>query len=63
MRCFPSCNDDGPPCPEGFDCDRGLCQAFCDPSDPNACAKGYHCTRRSKLRSPYLCEPDFWPKQ
>ncbi|MFP2929425.1 hypothetical protein ACLESO_30355 [Pyxidicoccus sp. 3LG] len=62
MECALKCGNDRPPCPDGFTCDRGRCQPACDPDGPNTCARGYHCTRRTK-RSPYLCEPDYWPKQ
>ncbi|MFP2910415.1 hypothetical protein ACLESD_36335 [Pyxidicoccus sp. 3LFB2] len=61
MECLHKCGKNRPPCPDGLICDRARCQPPCDPNGPNVCAPGYHCTRRTK-RSPYLCEPDTWPK-
>jgi hypothetical protein len=62
MRCFPECDRKRSACPDGLVCDRGRCQPPCDPTGPDTCAPGFHCTRRTP-RSPYLCEPDFWPRR
>jgi len=60
MECVRKCGDFGPPCPEGLVCDYYHCLQPCDPQGPNPCAKGYHCTRRSR-RLPYTCQPDYLP--
>jgi hypothetical protein len=60
MECVRECGDFGPPCPEGLVCDYYHCLPPCDPHGPNPCAKGYHCTRRSR-RLPYTCQPNYLP--
>lgn len=58
MECYPQCNKDLPPCPEGFLCEGRVCRKACDPSRPEVCEPGFKCLRRIE-QQPWTCQPDM----
>jgi hypothetical protein len=58
MECYPQCNKDLPPCPEGFLCEGRMCRKACDPNGPDVCEPGFKCLRRFE-RQPWMCQPDM----
>lgn len=59
MECNARCSEGYPPCEEGWVCDGWHCVQPCDPQDPEVCAEGYYCDRRTESR-PFSCQPDYW---
>jgi len=57
MECVQECSAEQPTCPEGFACNKWLCQPSCDPEVAGACGEGYRC-EQTRSGSAWVCQPD-----